>query len=171
MILSKTNSDLAAERAATALSRIGKEAFPVILSSFTNAPQRFPRTMIACLRNMNRQGVDIHEAIPTIFQISTNSDFLVSINAIRTLRKLGQKPEALIPLLTNRLESQDHFYLKSEALKVISEFGKDAKPALPAIIPLLTNAKRSMREAATNTIRVIAPEYFTNSAISEKPSH
>jgi len=101
---------------------------------------------------------------PALIQQLHDDDDNVAISAAGTLSwlKLTQ-PEATLPVFIEALGSPKS-KVRAQVIQEIATFGTLAVPAVPSVAPLLLDPDLSVRKEATNLLRMIAPEVFTNTA-------
>ncbi len=74
---------------------------------------------------------------------------------------MNVEPELVVPILTDNLQGPAP-EPRATAAYLLSVFGEDGRPAVPALLSLLSDADKSVRTAATNALLKIAPEVLTN---------
>jgi HEAT repeat protein len=138
-----------------------KSAVPVLIELLEHDHDlKVRRQAATALRQIGSAAVD---AIPTFVRHATNDpDYVVSFTLLQALGDLHQRPELVVPALTDGLESRPDLY-EPNAM-VLGKFGMDAQPAFPYLARFLeyTNKNPSfqahMRAIATNALKQIDPE-------------
>jgi HEAT repeat protein len=85
----------------------------------------------------------------------------VAVSTLLTLKH--SQPEATLQLFVECLTNSKP-KVRAEAIICIATFQAAAKPAVPSVIPYLTDPDPTVRKEATNLLRMIAPEALTNAA-------
>jgi HEAT repeat protein len=95
------------------------------------------------------------EAVPALLQCL--DDPATRNNAFAALRSISAKPDVVVPVLIGHLSSPTK-HQQGWALYCLSEFGADAKTAVPSVLKLLDDSYPYLRQAATNALKKIDPD-------------
>jgi hypothetical protein len=145
----------AANAAAFALARVGKEALPVLLDALTNGTT-LARLEVAGV--MSWFGPDAVEAVPALVECLRHEDAGVRGNAIASLQAIPKRPDLAVPALTVCLTDADAG-VRGNAATVIGKFGHDAEQAVSNLVRLAGSDMDShVRTRAAESLRLIAPE-------------
>jgi hypothetical protein len=102
-------------------------------------------------------------AVPALAQsLGDKNDTVVELSAI-TLGNLKTAPEIAVPAMTNHLRTP-RMPAQWWILRALGEFGEAARPAVPTLLPFLTDHDPRWREAAEEALRKIAPELLTTNS-------
>ncbi len=144
-----------AERCAVALTGIGPEAIPSLLSLATNGPPWTRYWAVYALEYFARkpEGVQI---VPVLIKClsDTNTDFSVAGPAQRAL--IAVAPAVAVLALTNALQSSSA-QTRLAALGCLFIFEGEDPRITPAVVPLfraaMRDSDREIRDMATNALR------------------
>jgi len=89
-------------------------------------------------------------------------DDVVKWAAFNLTELKNAEPEAILAILIDALNSSN-FKVRTDLIKCIATYDMAAAPAVPSVVPFLTDADPGVRKEATNFLRMIAPEILTNS--------
>jgi hypothetical protein len=146
-----------ANAALYALDVIGKDAIPVLLGVLTNrqAYRVHPELPIAAV--MRNLGTNSNLVVPVLIECLTNKDSEVAANAAVLLGGIRGDADRVVPALANTVAATNE-HVRYCAVYAIRRFGDRGRPGVPALIHALDDPARTVRAAATNTLREIAPE-------------
>jgi len=155
--LALTSSDpVRADRCVTALSFIGPQALPSFLILITNGPTHTRSSAVSLVRYFQEP----EAAVPVLTQCLDDKDSSLADKAAETLSSIAGRC-AVIQDLTNAMR-----YLSSQgrvrAIESIHWAAPTPTDAAGALIPFLTDADFSVREATTNVLRTMASEVLSN---------
>jgi hypothetical protein len=135
----------------------GGIAVPALIQAAHNPRSELRAGAVACL---GRFGDHSRPAIPTLLQCLDDSNLSVAIAAAQALGTLRLEPDLVVPELAKCLENDDPSRLRS-AMTALASFGSSARPAIPAILRILTDPEGPpLMMTATNALAQIAPECF-----------
>lgn len=147
------------ELAIEALSYLGKDALPPILSMSTNSNLTLRRAALASLSQMRYLGTNARPAIVFLIQCLHNPD--LARCAADTLGGLHLESGISIPALIECTRSTDR-ELRTRSVSDLEEFGPEARAAVPRLTELLRDPEASVRYAATNAVRAITSEVVSS---------
>ncbi len=123
--------------AAEAISYLGPEAIPAMLTAATNLSGRHIRwELIENLGNMETNGIS---AIPALIGWTQDKDEWVRLGAVNALGRIGMEPARVIPVLVKALRDADPL-VRRDAASALGNYGKEAKDAVPDLIKVLDDA-------------------------------
>jgi HEAT repeat protein len=137
-----------------ALGPIGKSAVPE-LSKLLGDNRWDVRAYAAA--SLGEIGPASKPAIPQLLQLLNERFSPERYDAAISLGKIHAQPDIVVPALIMGL-SGEGYEIRMESIRAISEFGSDAKSAIPNLVPFLNDTDSSRRSAATNAIKLIDPE-------------
>jgi len=149
--LAATGSNPSSILAARALTSLGPEAWPAVLSLVTNT--HLPASE-AAMDGLVSMGEQARPAIPTLIQRVESGNALQAGRAVWILGELHLEPGESVPAL-RRVLNQQHFVLQRQAAYALGKFGSDARPALPDLQRLQEGADRHLASEASNAIQSI----------------
>ena len=157
------DSSAARRRAgAHGLAALGTNAPPSVVSHLvaiaTAHPEEDGRYIgVFALRNL---GPVSKPAIPFLIGCLTNSTDIIREEGAVALGVIGQQPEIVLPALMRYIQSartSPNSFEARGAIYALRKFGTNARPAVPLVRSFLQHERGDIREAATNTIRIIDP--------------
>lgn len=120
--------------AAEALSYLGPESVPYMLTAATNLHgQHFQWGLIQDFGNMGTNGV---AAIPALIGWTHDKDAWVRLGAVNALGQIAMEPATVIPVLRIALTDSDPL-VRRDAASALGNFGKETKDAVPDLIKVL----------------------------------
>jgi HEAT repeat protein len=104
-------------------------------------------------------GDSAKSAIPALLQAATNTnyDWRVRCAALESINRIRADPTPAIPALASCL-TDSNSYIRGWACVVIGNFGTNADPCVPALVPLLNDPGKLVRDAAGSALKKIDPE-------------
>ena len=96
-------------------------------------------------------------AMPKLRELRNYPQSAMAVRAAEALWRITGRAEETLPTLTQSKKSR---FASDVSLEVLGRMGTNALPALPFIIPYLTNHAPSLRLDAATTVWQIAPERF-----------
>lgn len=153
-----------AATATGALARIGDNALPALEAASTNGMKKVRFSAVLsfyCYRQSSNSTV----AARALVRRLNDADPEVSNLAAGVLAAFQRDADIVVPALTNSLQSASGVR-RTMALYSLSHFGKEARSAVPAVLPLLRDPGATTRRGATNALREIAPELLRTDALS-----
>jgi hypothetical protein len=153
----KTGRANSAATAAYVLGGLGEEAVPVLLEILTNRqsfPKLTPGTVTSMIRGPLTNGAVL---VPVLVPYLTNPNPKLRASAAQMLGKLRAEPDTVVPRLADLVHDEDG-YTQYRAIEALQGFATNARPVVPALLPLLSDSDRGVRDAATNALSAIAPE-------------
>jgi HEAT repeat protein len=153
---SKTLDDLASQtEAAKALSYLGPEVIPFMLTAATNFQgQDVQRELIQDLGNFGTNGVP---AIPALVGWAEATDSWVRVSSVIALGNIGMKPEVVIPVLRKALNDSEGL-VRSYAADGLASFGKAAKDIVPDLIKMLDDPDYQAQTGAMEVLGVLGEQ-------------
>ena len=89
--------------------------------------------------------------------------------AIWILGQIHQRPDLVIPILVETLAKPQSppntQRIRTDAIRALRRLGAEAKPAVPTLAALLSDADAAIRSAATNALKHIDPEAAARAGI------
>jgi HEAT repeat protein len=145
-MIGDTNRPVRAERALNTLPVIGAGAVPALLRIVTtpNASGQ-----LRALQLLARMGTNAAAAVPTLVELAKSKDVETADQAIKALDGLRLSPEIVVPMLT---EYVDHPSLHYLAISTLTDYGVDAKPAVPRLVQCLTNIDHDIAITAARAL-------------------
>jgi HEAT repeat protein len=151
----------------TALSYVGKDGLPALISALSDPRQQTNRCRvvgaIGAIRNL---APNDQTAAPALIRCLGDPDPMVATAAAQSLGSLASQPESTIPALIRLFEDPKSRLRVASALS-LGKFGQKARPAVPALLKAQRDPDRVVRAVAINTLREIAPEIWENAQKSE----
>lgn len=163
-LLNRATSETIAKREIEALAAAGPEAVPVLLTVLTNraALRHLVRDATTAICSM---GTNAQPAIPMLVGWLRTGDSNAAANAALVLGQLRFEPEIVIPALADSLQvnaTEPNWVVRWFIAGALGNFGHQARPAVPALIKMLSEPNDAIREAATNALMKIAPDVPTS---------
>jgi HEAT repeat protein len=110
---------------------------------------------------MTSMGTNARPAVPAL--IVCLKDPAADRAAFLALGALKLEPELVVPALTDMAHHPDPA-VRLSAIVALSDFGPQARSALPTIRAALLDANSDVRLSATNALPAIATETLTNAS-------
>jgi HEAT repeat protein len=133
------NPNLAvAAQALLALSRIGANGLPPLLSAATNVTCPYRVQVLHRLATMNYLGSGASPAVPALALCCQDTNPVIVVAAARALGDLAICPELTLPVLT-ALQTNSNVEVQAQATKSISRFGPEAWQTGPAVFQVRPN--------------------------------
>ena len=133
------------------LKSVAKPAVPGLIPLLNDAD---PDTRSGAAWCLCRMGPAAEEAVPALLQ--SLDDPATRNNAFAALRSISAKADVVVPVLIGHLSSPPK-HRQGWALSRLSEFGPDAKTAVPEVLKFLDDPQPWFRETATNVLKRIDP--------------
>ena len=108
-------------------------AVPALIKIMQN--DRGPFQQTACPDVLAWIGPPAEPAIPALLQAATHTNAIVRNNAVYALGRIHARPELVLPALTKCLKDTDP-QVQMQAAGALKAFGRQAQPAVPALIRL-----------------------------------
>jgi HEAT repeat protein len=149
-ILDHSSSQDAKRHAAYALGVIGpqaRQAAPSLVRAITNSDSF--ELWGSCLTALGHIGAEPRLAVPVLVKIyedPTPCPVPVRAGAVKALGELHGEPELAVPVLIKALRDPDVPNVQQNAIRALSRFGLDAKPAV-RLVPIPAGS-RSTRPVA-----------------------
>jgi len=143
------------ENAAQAISALGsaaQSAVPALIKMYERGPAK-EALVLGTLASIGRGSCNV---LPIIIRGSHSKDRVARLNASAALASLKLEPKVPVPLLIQALHD-DYDIIQINTLYGLARFGTNAKPAVPAILPLLKHTN-SVHKAASEALSIIDPE-------------
>jgi hypothetical protein len=142
-----------------ALGAEAKPAVPVLIALLNDSNPDVRETAVFTLRSL---GPVASDALPSVIKCVHDPSYSVQYHAIFGLGGIHQEAERVIPILVECLEQPPpprySVNLRHNALWSLSQFGAQAKPAVPSLLRLLNDSHASIRSDVTNALKAIDPE-------------
>jgi hypothetical protein len=146
--------------AGSALGGIGTNSLPVLLSAWTN---RTLQTDLGALRMAwSTLGTNASPAVPLLIQLLDDKDEGVAATSAALLGINPIEPQLAVPALTSRIPGTNA-RVRFCAVYALGNFGPQAREAAPLLLRALNDNDASVRAAARDSLREVAPEVLTNS--------
>jgi HEAT repeat protein len=153
-----------------ALSYVGKDGFPPLLTALENPTKKYGAA--ECIVHMSGEGVDISPAMPKLLLMDRETKEQVikswpggavyhDSNFYSLPGLLDQNRPFLIPALTNCLHHTNSD-VRVEAAKALGFLYSNARPAVPALKEALNDRVIAVQEAAAAALEKIPSEPPTN---------
>ena len=148
-----------------ALGPLGKDAVPSLIDLLGDKDPEIQITTIACLGNI---GPAANAAVPALIPFLSDTNQSVRLGATRTMatRTLGSihsEPGLVVPLLIKDLNASNPQL--AITISALGQFGKDAKPAVPALLQYLSNQNGMIWRETINALKAIDPEAAAKAGI------
>jgi len=164
-LMQATNAATTAARAARALAHLGEKALPPLLTALTNAPTKVRADVAGEISTFlhigGSYGTNTALAAFGLTQCLKEQDSRLVGFAIMALYEMTNAPDLVVPVLTDCLRDSRE-YVQSLAAFGLGKFDEKARPAVPALVNLLSSPDRDVRVFATQTLRRIDPHALTN---------
>ena len=147
-----------------ALGKIGLEAVPALLDAIDDpaTPLRFEGFRFICTDNQSDVAA---AAVPRLIQMLDEQDNRIVIQAAYTLARLKAEPKRAATALAEWIEKGDA-NTRFAATRYLAALGNEGRTAVPQLVRRLADPEKRVREAATNTLRSVAPEVLgTNGGV------
>jgi hypothetical protein len=95
-------------------------------------------------------------AISVLARATTNSYRGLELNALRVLSRMRDRPDSVVPALTNCLAVADT-WIQAEAVVGLRNFGPEAKAAVPQLLELRDTKSREMTPLVNEALKTIDP--------------
>jgi len=150
-----------------ALSYIGKEGLPALLETAANQDVAKSTAAASHICDMINLGTNARPAVPRVVAFLSGPDGSLAGMAAHVLGCWGIEPELVVPALAKSVEGPTkNTFLRFMAAESLGKFGREAGPAVPVLVEVLSDADGDLRLAATNALRRIAPEVLGINAAS-----
>ncbi len=118
---------------------------------------RSPSSRYYSIDALGSIGPHAKEAVPSLLKWATDTNVHVLCSAMRALGRIRNKPELVLPVLTNALHSA-HPVVRLNAVTALAYLGPDAKPAEAALLEMFNDSFQDIRRNATNALEAIEPK-------------
>jgi hypothetical protein len=108
-------------------------------------------------RELGEYGPAARAAVPVLLQALNGGDDAVRESAAISLGSIHAEPEVVIPALIACLGEDD---VNESVVTALAEFGAQARPAVPRILPLLHSYDGETQWAAAGALRKIDPDAY-----------
>jgi len=160
----RTNAEWPSHRAMCCLALIGSNALPAVTEILAETNSAIRASAIGNIGlERYRRAADWSAAVPLFLHYANDPDTNVSYASISTLGVIAHEPETCIPLITNKLTSTN-FVMRRVAIGALGGFGSRASSAVPLLLPMLNDRDETVRSAATNALKKIAPEALASAS-------
>jgi HEAT repeat protein len=156
--------------AAAALSKIDPEAAVSALITIAGRNISNADASDFAIDELVSLGPPAKEAVPSLMEWATNSDWYVRYHAIRALGKIRAEPDRVVPVLMSAL-ADPNANVHICAVQALENFGPNAKPAVTTLMEWLHDPAHdvSAREYATKALRAIDPDAAAKAGITNAP--
>jgi hypothetical protein len=156
-LVNPTNGARVISRSVEALGGIGPPALPAMIDLLAKQPDRVVRLYL--LYGIANLGTNARPAAPALFACLGEGDGMASSAAAYALGAAQLQPPELGAALGPSDGSSTH---REEIASRLGELGETARPALPFLLAACRDQDVRVRSCATNALRKIAPDVFTN---------
>jgi HEAT repeat protein len=157
--LIKLNWTLASDqnsRALSAFAILGAEAVPHLIQIYNHNNSEWRKSLAAY--GLASIGPAAKEAIPHLASGATNRSAQVRHSVLSAFIQIHSEPEIVVPIMIKALGDSESLIRTTAALG-LTQFGNNAKPAIPALLRLLENEPNpETRSSALATLNTIDPE-------------
>jgi HEAT repeat protein len=153
-----SSAELRAYLCSRALSHIGPDALPAMLSIISNHQckgRHFPIPMLYEFHD------EAQPAVPVLLKCLDDNNDVVAREAAETLGFLGFSNHIVVPVLAAHLQTTN-ITRRTGVIRALAEFGSDAQAAIPQLQRLLSDPASPTWHEARNALERIAPEVLTN---------
>lgn len=110
-------------------------------------------------------GPSASNAVPSLLEAVTNAKpTQAPWNALQALGEIHAEPDKVVPVLTGLLKSPNPSVRKRTAI-ALGAFGLEAKPAVPALVLLLSETNVFVQRAVAKAIKQIDPDAVKNAGV------
>jgi HEAT repeat protein len=138
-----------------ALSYLGPEALPILLSAAANNPS--PEFQADVIHNLGNFGPDGAPAIPALIAWSRHEDLWIRFWAIHALGRIAQQPAAVIPVLLSALKDSEAI-VRREAAQALGRYGKAASHAVSELLRAADDADWHAQPGAIAALALIGEQ-------------
>ena len=153
-MMSDTRAKVAAGRAFTAISSLGRDALPCLLAALSDASHS---NRVEIVRIVGSMRGDLRPAVPVLLSCLRESRVELVIEASRALGGLQLEPEMVVPALSRGLAHADR-RVRVGSAEALARFGGSARSVVPELVMALNDADAVTRDAAMGALRNIVPE-------------
>jgi HEAT repeat protein len=138
------------------LGPIAKPLVPILIDLLND---KNPDVCLTATELLGSIGPSVENAVPSLIGRFKSADADLQRAIMNGLGSIHSRPALVVPLLVKQIEdSRTSKINRISALIALADFQLEAKPALPAIRRLLTDADPAIRNYATNAVRQIEPD-------------
>jgi hypothetical protein len=144
--------------AACAFERLGENAkagVPALIKIYQE--HRSAESVIAAVRALGSIGPPAEEAVPCLLNAVTSTNEAICCRALSALGKIHARPGLVVPVLMRCLADPRASVRQLAALSH-GNFGKDAAPAIPALLQLLNDGETLVEFFAARALEKIDPQ-------------
>ena len=139
-----------------ALGEIAKPVVPTLIALFEDKDTDIRYLSVFALRSL---GPVAKDALPHLIRCLDDPEFIIRDDAVTAMGTIHEKPEQVIPILTNFLQKwHSRTILCVDATIALGKFEAQARTAVPTILELLNDNEANIRVAATNALKQIDPD-------------
>lgn len=143
-----------------ALGPMGKDAVPSLIKLLKSNRPYIQNPAGDCLGNI---GPAAKAAVPVILPFINETNRIVRWDATIILGRIHSEPALVVPVLMRNLNPTN--VILSTTIFALGQFGKDAEPAVPALLQCLSNNNEFVRINTTNALKQIDPEAAARAGI------
>jgi HEAT repeat protein len=152
------------------LESIGEAAFPALAKMANDSSYRGRSLAVDSIGGMEKLGTNEAAAVELLCSLSNEADQHMANNAIIALGKLALQPELALKTLV-KFAGHERTSLNCNAITSIGRLGSNARPVASQLMVYLEDKNPNVREAATNAINRITPEFFATNRIVVRERH
>jgi HEAT repeat protein len=162
-LLSNTNTPQTAGRAMRALSHLGTNGLPPLISLINNPQSSYRFYAVATIAFNSQTPEEAELTTPMLLQCLTNTtDPQIPWIAAFGLGRSHYAPRLVVPALARCLTSASTPRTRAAAADALAQFSGQATAALPALTNALADPFEEVRWTATNAIHKITSGALTN---------
>lgn len=140
------------------LGNVAKPAVPSLMKLLHS--DKLP-LRLAAYQALGAIGPSAEEAVPSIIEGISDPQYPVRWNSIAALGRIHKRPElvlpALFPLLSQPTTGESERQIIMLTLGSLGKYGAQARAAIPAILPLISNDDAEIRTSARSALDQIEP--------------
>jgi len=148
------------------LGQMSKPAVPALMELARHHPDNDARYV--AVWTLGKLGDAARPAIPLLIECLTNEDSAIRGDAALGLGSVHLNSETVVPALVRYLEFAKTLNGNGElctAISAVGLFGTNAKPAIPALLPLLNHSDVYVRTSVTNYLPMIDREIAARAGV------
>lgn len=150
-----------------ALGADAKPAVPALIAMLSDSHTEVKYAAVFALSSLGSLAED---ALPSLIECLRPDEFGWQGGGILGLGEIHQEPErvvrALVQLLDSPRNPQKRQQIRANVIMGLREFAALAKPAVPSLLRLLTDADEGIRGQVTNALLTIDPEAAARAGVA-----
>jgi hypothetical protein len=155
--LTKGTNVHVALRALMCIEATGEAGIPIVFDVLTNRQAYCADSVFSLMGTMSCLGTNVELVIPGLVECLRNPNPRAAAMGAVLLGQIGKRPEIVVPALERCFGAQDEG-VRYCAVYTIGGFHESARSAVPALIRAMSDSAAPVRNAATNSLRRVAPE-------------